>query len=77
MQFCLHTLSSGGETAGANFAINDGLFQKQGRWKSEIIKDGYAHENTKIVLIDKSPKAKEKDQAIVNILSHSKYETLL
>ena len=44
-QFGLHSLRSGGATAAADFAINDKLFQKHGRWRSEKVKNVYVHEN--------------------------------
>ena len=44
-QFDLHSRRSGGATAAANFGINDKLFQKHGRWRSEKFKNGYVHED--------------------------------
>ena len=49
-QFGLHSLRSGGATAAANFGINDRLFQKHGRWRSEKVKNGYIHENLRALL---------------------------
>ena len=49
-QFGLHSLRSGGATAAANLGINDRLFQKHGRWKSEKVKNGYVHENLRALL---------------------------
>ena len=49
-QFDLHSLRSGGATAAANFGINDRLFQKHGRWRSEKVKNGYVHENLRALL---------------------------
>ena len=49
-QFGLHSLRSGGATAAANFGINDRLFQKHGRWRSEKVKNGYVHENLRALL---------------------------
>ena len=49
-QFGLHSLRSGGATAAANFGINDRLFQKHGRWRSEKVKDGYVHEKVRALL---------------------------
>ena len=34
--------------AAANFGINDRLFQKHRRWKSENVKNGYLHENLRV-----------------------------
>lgn len=41
----LHSLRSGGATAAANAGINDRLFKRHGRWKSETAKDGYVKDN--------------------------------
>jgi hypothetical protein len=42
----LHSLRSGGATAAAAAQVEDRLFKKHGRWKSEkAIKDGYVKEN--------------------------------
>ncbi|KAK6165001.1 hypothetical protein SNE40_023749 [Patella caerulea] len=41
----LHSLRSGGATACANLGINDRLFKRHGRWKSEFAKDGYIKDN--------------------------------
>ena len=49
-QFGLRSLRSGGATAAANFGINDRLFQKHGRWRSEKVKNGYVHENLRALL---------------------------
>ena len=49
-QFGLHSLRSGGATAAANFGINDRLFQKHERWKSENVKNGYIHGNIRALL---------------------------
>ena len=43
--FGLHSLRSGGATAAAAAGINDRIFQKHGRWKSDKAKDGYVKEN--------------------------------
>ena len=43
--FGLHNLQAGGATAAANLGINDRLFKKNGRWRSEKVKDGYIHES--------------------------------
>ena len=50
IQFGLHNLRSGETTAAANFGINDRLFQKHGRWRSEKIKHGYVQENLRALL---------------------------
>lgn len=39
--FGLHSLRSGGATAAANAGVNDRLFKRHGRWRSETAKDGY------------------------------------
>ena len=44
-QFGLHSLRSGGATAAAAAGVEDRLFKKHGRWKSEKAKDGYIKEN--------------------------------
>lgn len=44
-KFGLHSLRSGGATAAANAGVNDRLFKKHGRWRSDNAKDGYVHEN--------------------------------
>ena len=36
--------------AAANLGVNDLLFQKHGRWKSERVKNGYVHENIPVLL---------------------------
>lgn len=43
--FGLHSLRSGGATAVAATNIEDRLFKKHGRWKSDQAKDGYVKEN--------------------------------
>ena len=47
----LHSLRAGGATAAANMGVNDRLFKKHGRWKSEKVKDGYIHESIETKLI--------------------------
>lgn len=37
----LHSLHSGGTTSAANAGVNDRLFRRHSRWKSETAKDGY------------------------------------
>ena len=49
-QFDLHTLRSGGAMAASNFGINDRLFQKHRRCRSEKVKNGYVHENLRALL---------------------------
>ena len=41
--FGLHR--SGGATAAANAGINDRLFKRHGRWRSDKAKDGYVKDN--------------------------------
>lgn len=43
-KFGLHSLRSGGATAAAAAGVNDRIFKKHGRWKSETAKDGYVRE---------------------------------
>ena len=49
-QFYLNSLRSGGVMAAADFGINNRLFQKHGRWRSEKVKNGYVHENLRALL---------------------------
>lgn len=44
-QFGLHSLRSGGATAAASANVEDRLFKKHGRWKTDKAKDGYVKEN--------------------------------
>ncbi|KAK3091197.1 hypothetical protein FSP39_017889 [Pinctada imbricata] len=44
-KFGLHSLRSGGATAAASAGINDRIFKKHGRWKTDKAKDGYVTEN--------------------------------
>ena len=44
-KFGLHSLRSGGASAAANLGVNDRLFKKHGRWKSDKVKDSYFHED--------------------------------
>ena len=37
----LHSFRAGGATAAANTGVEDQLFKRHGRWKSENAKDGY------------------------------------
>ena len=43
-------MRSGGAIAAANLGVNDLLFQKHGRWKSERVKNGDVHENISVLL---------------------------
>lgn len=45
-QFGLHSLRAGGATAAANAGVQDRLFKRHGRWKSEGAKDGYVEDST-------------------------------
>ena len=38
--FGMHSLQAGGATAAANAGVQDRLFKRHGRWKSEAAKDG-------------------------------------
>ena len=44
-KFGLHSLRSGGATSAAASGINDRLFKKHGRWRTDKAKDGYVKEN--------------------------------
>ena len=44
-KFGLHSLRSGGASAAANLGVNDRLFKKHDRWKSDKVKDSYVHED--------------------------------
>ena len=44
-KFVLHSLRSGGASAAANSGIEDRLFKKHDRWKSNRAKDGYVKED--------------------------------
>lgn len=53
--FGLHSLRSGGATAAASAQIEDRLFKKHGRWKTDKAKDGYVKENiTQRLLVTKN-----------------------
>ena len=49
--FDLHSLRARGATAAANLGVNDRLFKKHERWRSEKVKDGYIHEIIEAKLI--------------------------
>ena len=46
-----HSLRKGGATAAARHSIEDRLFKKHGRWRSERSKDKYVSEDLKQKLI--------------------------
>ena len=50
--FGLHSLRSGDATAtaAANACINDRLFKRHGRWRSDNAKDGYVKDNLDLLL---------------------------
>ena len=48
--FGLHSLRSGGATAAANAGVNDRLFKRHGRWRSDKAKDGYVKDNLEALL---------------------------
>ena len=48
--FGLHSLRSGGTTAAANAGINDKLFKRHGRWRSDKARDGYVKDNLEALL---------------------------
>ena len=43
--FGTHSLRRGGATSAARAGVDDRLFKKHGRWKSENAKDGYVSED--------------------------------
>ena len=43
--FGMHSLRAGGATAAANCGVQDRLFKRHGRWKSESAKDGYVKDS--------------------------------
>jgi len=45
VDFGLHSLKAGGATAAAVAGVQDRLFKKHGRWKSENAKDGYIEDS--------------------------------
>lgn len=44
-EYGLHSFRAGGTTADANSGVPDRLFKLQGRWKTDIAKDGYVLDN--------------------------------
>ena len=48
--FGLHSLRAGGATAAANLGVEDRLFKKHGRWRSDRAKDGYIKDSIKSLL---------------------------
>ena len=42
-KFGLYSLRSGGASVAANLGVNDRLFKKHGKWKSDKVKDSYIH----------------------------------
>ena len=48
--FRLHSLRAGGASAAANANINDRLFKRHGRWKSDKAKDGHVKDNVESLL---------------------------
>ena len=48
--FGVHSLRSGGATAAANAGVNDRLFKRHGRWKTEVAKDGYVKDSEESLL---------------------------
>ena len=48
--FGLHSRRSGGATAAANAGINDRLFKRHGRLRSDKAKDGYVKDNLDLLL---------------------------
>ena len=49
--FGLHSLRSGGATAAANAGVNDRLFKRHGRWRSDKARDGYVKDNFRSFVI--------------------------
>ena len=48
--FGQHSLHAGGAPAAAHANINDRLFKRPGRWKSDEAKDGYVKDNVESLL---------------------------
>ena len=48
--FGLDSLRSGGATAAANAGVNDRLFKRHGRWRTDKAKDGYVKDNLDVLL---------------------------
>ena len=44
-KFGLHSLRSEGASAAANLGVNNRLFKKHGRWKSDKVKNSYVHKD--------------------------------
>ena len=49
-RFGLHSMRRGGATRAARNGVNDRLFKKHGRWRSEKAKDGYVAETLRAML---------------------------
>ena len=47
----LHSLRAGGALAAGNSQVNDRLFKRHGRWKSEKAKDEYIKDNIESLLL--------------------------
>ena len=43
--FGMHSLRAGGATAAANAGVNDRMFKRHDRWRSESAKDGYVKDS--------------------------------
>ena len=41
----MHSLRAGRATAAANAGVNDRMFKRHGRWRSESAKDGYVKDS--------------------------------
>lgn len=48
--FGLHDLRSGGATPGANSGLNESLFKRHGRWKTDVAKDSYVKDKLDAML---------------------------
>ena len=48
--FGLHSLRSSGATAAVNAGVNDRLFKRHGRWRSDKAKDGFVKDNLDVLL---------------------------
>lgn len=49
-KFGVHSLRAGGATAAAQAGVQDRLFKRHGRWKTENAKDGYVKDSVKDLL---------------------------